>query len=512
MRVAGMYGVMALSLAALGLEAAAQTVIRKAKEPMPDAKLAAIPDFVLPAKYKDRQANPLPASVDNSKQKHFVPLVTWFQQGNSCANAQSVTVIYGYDALNLRNVAAHASIPDYTYEYTYHFLNGGDQADGGDGWMFVEAWDILKETGAPTSTDFGGLEWGNSFGGWMNGYDKYYRAMQYRVDQYYKIDASVPAGDELIKQYLHDRADGSPVGGNLVVQVSIGEGVAKSTIQGRRCFTAFGTGGGHALTIVGYDDAFNGGSWLLYNTHGDGLYWAKYSLFRAGGTIATAQGTPVMFPRLKKNYSPRFALKVTLTHNQRGSIALLAGAAASASAAAPTKTKDFAGAFNFSGGAFPLGGRNQRSTLEIGLDVTDLAPVLSATEGAFFLQVVSKGGAGTIDTVSLMDYSTGQVRPIRAAETGKAIAANATTTVAIPWTDANVSIREMAGPRERARAASGPFFGGYLLSPEGGLRDILGRKSNLGKTRAHLSAGTAKAETTEAGMVEAGRAESGAVD
>lgn len=497
MRVAGMYRVLALSLAAIGLEAAAQTVIRKAKEPMPDAKLASIPDFVLPAKYKDRQANPLPAAVDNSKQKHFVPIGTWAQQGNSCANAQSVTVIYGYDALHLRDAAAHASIPDYTYEYTYHFLNGGDQADGGDGWMFVEAWDILKETGGPTSADFGGLEWGNSFGGWMSGYDKYYRAMQYRVDQYYKIDASVPAGDELIKQYLLDRADGSPVGGNLVVQVSIGQGVAKSTIQGRRCFTAFGTGGGHALTIVGYDDAFNGGSWLLHNTHGDGLYWAKYSLFRAGGTIATEQGTPVMFPRLKKNYSPRFALKVTLTHNQRGSIALLAGAAASRSATAPARTKDFAGAFNFSGGAFPLGGRNQKATLEIGLDVTDLAAVLSASEGAFFFQVVSKGGAGTIDTVSLMDYSTGQVRQIRAAETGKAIAANATTTVSVPWSDANVSIGEKGGSRADARSASGPYFGGYLLSPDGGLRDVLGRKANLRKAPASLPAGTAGAGSVD---------------
>ena len=271
---------------------------------MPDDKLKAIPDFVLPDKYKDRQANPLPAAVDNSKQKHFVPIGTWAQQGNSCANAQAVTVTYGYEALLLRNAAAHASVPDYTYEYTYHFLNGGDQANGGDGWMFVEAWDILKETGAPTSADFGGLEWGNAFGGWMNGYDKYYRAMQHRVDQYYKIDASVAAGDESIKQYLYDHADGSSMGGNLVVQVSIGRGMTTGTVQGRRRFTAFGTGGGHALTIVGYDDAFNGGSWLLHNTHGDGLYWAKYSLFRAGGTIATAQGTPVMFPRLRRAMRP----------------------------------------------------------------------------------------------------------------------------------------------------------------------------------------------------------------
>src|SRR6185436_10640828 len=126
----------------------AQTPIRKAWTPMPDAKLASIPVFALPAAYKDRTAHPLPAAIDNSKQQWFTPY-GWNQQGNSCANAQAVSYVYGYETMLTRNkpVPTGASTPEYTYEYTYHFLNGGDQSDGGDGWNFVEAFDIMKETG-----------------------------------------------------------------------------------------------------------------------------------------------------------------------------------------------------------------------------------------------------------------------------------------------------------------------------------------------------------------------------
>lgn len=427
------------------------TPIRDAESPMPDAKLASIPSFVLPERYKDRAANPLPASVDNSKHKFFVPIGTWSQQGNSCANAQAVSLVYGFEAQSATNVPSSGNAPIYTYEYAYHFLNDGNAADGGDGWMFVEAMDLLKQTGAATSADFGGLEWGNAFNGWMSGYDKYHRAMKVRASEYYKIDISTAAGDELVKQYLHDHGDGSPVGGNLVVQVRY-QSATKATISGKRVISNFLKTApmNHALAICGYDDAFNGGSWLMHNTHGDGLYWVPYSLFRAGGSIATAQGTPVMFCRVRKDYSPKYALKITLTHNQRGNIAVMTGFAASPEAAAPTATKDYAGAFNFSGGLFPMGGRGQSATLEFGLDVTDFTAAMegnAVTSARFFLHVISKGGTGKIDKVSLMDYTGTAVREIPAAETGKAIVPNAVTTVSIALNPATALLSGLrAGP------------------------------------------------------------------
>lgn len=82
------------------------------------------------------------------------------------------------------------------------------------------------------------------------------------------------------------------------------------------------------MSIVGYDDDFNGGSYLLMNNWGDGLYWAAYSLFRKGAGLADAShGTPVMFCRVKKDYSPKLTLKISMTHDQRNKVALLTGVA-----------------------------------------------------------------------------------------------------------------------------------------------------------------------------------------
>ena len=477
-------GCLLASAISLPLLAQVPTPQRKTDQPMPDAKLASYPNFILDPKYKDRVAHPLPRTVDNSKQPFFPPIATWRQQGSSCANAQSVSVVYSYEAQRLRGLRSTGATPEYTYEYTYHFLNEGT-SNQGDGWMFVEAWDILKETGAPTSVDFGGLEWGNGFAGWMSGYDKYYRAMKYPVERTYKIDASVPAGDEIIKQYLHDRGEGAEMGGNLVVQIR-STGWVKTTVGGRNVISSFGKGIlNHALTICGYDDSFNGGSWLVHNTHGDGLYWAPYSLFRAGGNVATTQGTPVMFPKLKKDYAPKYTFKITLTHNLRGSIAIMTGAAPSAGATVATRNKDYAGAFNFSGGAFPLEGKAQSATLEIGLDLTDFADLVSGKDARFFLHVISKGGVGTIDKVSLMDYTGPTVREILSTEFKRPIAANATTTLSIPLNGIS-AIRNLqilsggfrgqsllgyrSGGPVRISLAGGPATGAVLS-----IRDIHGR-------------------------------------
>lgn len=455
----------AVSLVLAG-QAAAQTPtpVRKLFGPMTAAKMASIPDFVLPARYKDRAAYPLPASVDLSTHKFMPPYRGWSIQGWSCANATAAHV-YGFEAQRVQNLASSGNTPMYTYNYTYHFLNNANQAEGGDGWMFVEAFDILKETGGALTSDFGGFEWGNSIGGWMSGYEKYYKAMKVRVDQYYKIDASLAANDELIKQYLVDQGEGSAVGGLLTFQAN-SSNWATTTIAGKRTFTKLGGGGGHALNIVGYDNAHDGGSWICVNNWGDGIYYAPFRLLRAGvaGGLAGPQGTPVMFCRLKKDYTPKLTFKVTLTHSSRNSIALMTGAAPSTSAAAPAKTKDYAGAFNFAGGALPMVGRGQSQTIEIGLDLTDFAPQLASGQGRLFLHVISKGGTGQINSVTLMDYTGGAVKEIAGTEPGKAIASGATTTVSIPWTG-NINVTGLKAP---PGAAS-------VTAATGSPRDALGR-------------------------------------
>lgn len=470
---------------------------------MPAGKLAAIPDFVLPAKYKDRAAYPLPAAVDNSKHPFFPPY-RWSIQGYSCANASAVSYLYDYEVKFANGITTQDALPMFTYEYTYHFLNSGNQAEGGDGWMFVDAFDILKETGGATSADFGGFEYGNFFGAWMSGYDRYFNAMKNRIAEYYKIDALLASSDELIKQYLHDHADGSPVGGLLTFRVNSDE-FNSEMVQGRRTVTSVGgpTTVGHSMAIVGYDDNFNGGCYLLANNWGDGFHWIPYKMFHKGGALATAaEGNPVMFARPRKNYVPKLTLKVTLTHDQRNAIAIMTGMAPSSTATAPTRTRDYAGAFNFSGGPYPMLGKNQGSTIEIGLDLTDFAPHITGGEARFFLQVVSKGGTGTINKVALMDYTGSQVKEIAATETEKTISPNGTTLVSIPWSGSITGVGESPGRRPS-------FSGTCYASPNPAFRaegPVQIRFSGIGATLARLTVRDAQGKSVHTGeMTLAGR-------
>jgi hypothetical protein len=433
------------------------TPIRKQFGPVTAAKLNSIPDFVLPDKYKDRTAHPLPAAADITKQKWMPPVGSWGINGWACANASAVSYAYTYEEQMAQGLATSGGSPLYTFEYTYHFLNSANESEGGDGWMFMEAFDIMKATGGMSTTDFGGMSWGNNFGGWTSGYNKYYNAMKVRASEYYKIDASKAGSDELIKQYLFDHADGSAAGGMLVFQMN-SDDIDKhmSNVGGRRVITQMGSAGGHALDIVGYDDNFNGGSYLLVNSWGEGggndYFWAKYSLFKANGGLSAPQGTPTMFVNVRKNYTPKFAFKVSITHNQRNQIAIMTGAAPSAAATTATKNMDYAGAFNYGGGAFPMMGVNQSSTIEIGFDLTDFAPLLTGEDARFFFHVISKGGgSGTINSVTLMDYTSGTPKEIAATVTNKAIVAGVNT-ISVPWTGKVTGLL-----RDAAKATHGGF-------------------------------------------------------
>src|SRR4051812_19946427 len=92
-----------LLLGGLLLSAQAQTPIRHYGDPMPDAKLNAIPNLVLPALYKDRVAHPLPKMVDNTKSKYMSPM-GWAIGAEACGSASAVSYIYSYEVEYQENI------------------------------------------------------------------------------------------------------------------------------------------------------------------------------------------------------------------------------------------------------------------------------------------------------------------------------------------------------------------------------------------------------------------------
>jgi hypothetical protein len=110
---------------------------------------------------------------------------------------------------------------------------------------------------------------------------------------------------------------------------------------------------------------------------------------------------------VKPSYKPKMTLKTSITHSQRNQIALSVGVAPDQAATMPTKTRAFKHQFTYAGGAYPMCGQKLSTSIELGLDVTDLLDSISgATQAKFFLIVDSKGGTGTVNSLSLMDYSS----------------------------------------------------------------------------------------------------------
>jgi hypothetical protein len=226
--------------------------------------------------------------------------------------------------------------------------------------------------------------------------------MHNRADEIIKIDGGDGGYVELVKQWLLDHGNGDPVGGALVYtgtghQIEQGYG-------GRENPVTSDDGGGHALAIAGWDDAVGGdGAWLMVNNWSDGLRWVKYSAAQNGNLIT---GVRV------KDHNPVLTFKTTITCGNRNGIKIETGVANGNDASEPEYINGYGSAFNYSGQNYPMQGDAQSSTIEIGLDLTDLLEHVTGDEATFFLKISSNGASGEVNSLTLMDYSSGSVTEI----------------------------------------------------------------------------------------------------
>ncbi len=377
-------------------------------------------------------AKPLPSRVDNSTTVHFRPVFN--QQGGACAQASSIGYVFTYEINFLRGLPGNAAANQYPYDFTYNFLNSGS---GNNGSYPDQAWALAKAVGIPNVASYGGFGLGK-FKQWVSGYPIYYNAMTNRIDTSFIIKTSTADGVNKMKQWLFDHQKGDSLGGCLVMCYNA-TGEALATIKtglpeaGKKIMYQFGSDGGHAITIVGYDDSVrydynndgkytNGsatdvktweiGAYLIVNSWGasfgsGGKAWIPYRLLAASSGVweSTLYG---MKTKALPTYKPLLTYKITMSHDKRNLIKLKAGYANSATATAATGTlKTFAKAFNGSGGSYPMQGINGNA-IEIGLDVSDFIPKLTSSEVSLFLVISSTGGTGKVSGFSVLDYTGGE--------------------------------------------------------------------------------------------------------
>jgi hypothetical protein len=401
----------------------------------------------------------MPSKADNSRFTSFRPIFN--QRGASCAQASGIGYLYTYEINYARGLSSQITANQYPYDYTYNFLNDGDSLMGS---TTTQGWNIIKATGIPNVIEYGGFGLGK-FTQWISGYNTYYNGLSNRLKSYFAISVRTRTDIDKTRQWLYDHATGVSQGGLLILSayadgqkiVSLPSGTPDA---GKKVITSFGTSGGHAMTIVGYNDS------IRYDYNKDGKYTNTIDLntdgvidvrdWEIGGVIMVntwgnrwcdSGRAYIMYKVLADSETkggifsnqligiyvdqqplskPSLVCKVILSHNSRENLRLKAGYSTLATATKPSTSKTFGAAFNYVGGAFPVQGITS-APLETALDISEYAGITAAKTAVFFVTIESAGGNGKIHEFSLFDYSVTPAVEYRSLDTGITINTGTTT-------------------------------------------------------------------------------------
>ncbi len=452
--------------------------------------LSKLPVLELPDHFRGRD---LPVIHDNSGSQYLRPIFSQIVYPN-CMQASSIAYGFTYEINCKREVSSALPENQYTTHFAWNFMNGGH---GWFGVNYLHTHDVLFRNGTPNLVDYDGFYTG---GGerWMTGYDKYYHAMQNRIEGIFAIPVNTEDGLLTLKHWLYDHLDGLPVGGvaNFIAcspwnYTSLPDGTPE---EGKLVMVGFCPEALHGMTIVGWNDSirfdYNGdtrytndeditgdgiidmqdweiGGVKFVNSYGD--QWADsgycYMMYRTLAAPIDQGGiwsNVVHIIKTKEIYDPMLTMKVKLKHNARNMIRVRTGVSSDASIGYPTNFYDFS-IFQFQGSKMPMQGCDTMEAckiIEFGLDITPLLSYVESGKAAnFFLQVYENDpegeGTGEIIEFSLIDYTSG-INEIPYQGGSVQLVNNGVTVLSIPAT-VNFSRPEISTGSLPAFTASQPY-------------------------------------------------------
>ncbi|MEG1728920.1 MAG: LamG-like jellyroll fold domain-containing protein [Bacteroidaceae bacterium] len=418
-------------------------------EKYPDYSPVLRPDYSLiwhATNKKSRAATLRPNHVNNGENKYFPPVFN--QAGGSCGSASRIGYMFNYEINALRGADGMLEENQYPTHFTWLLTGQGSGKET-----------MAAANGIPRSTVYGGRTYSKLFGyqectnndyGWMQGYDKWYEAMNNRILRSANFPQGVDTeeGREAVKNWIwnHNGDEDFSAGGicglgvaSACVQGSIPNTPAniEAGVVGLKYVTTWGKQTDHALTMVGYDDRIefdldgNGvfgeknkdevGAWIIVNSWG---YWANkgfiYCPYKYGCTMNTSTG--YWYPEIyyaRKNYRPLRTIKIKMDYSKRSELCLGAGISSDINATVPEQTIQFEH-FKNAGDAdgdgvdaeTPMLGKwadgMHYEPMEFGYDLTDLSNGFDTRKPLkYFFIIDSKGtasGKGKIWNASIIDY------------------------------------------------------------------------------------------------------------
>ena len=397
--------------------AGAQTVVRKAyPAPKVTPEVRQIRSTMRQMRVEAGEVT-LPEAVDNSRNKYFPPVIN--QDGGSCAQASSIGYVFTYEINRLLDRDASASADNrFAYKFSWNMLNDGEDQGG----FAEQGFFLAQRYGMMTEADYG--DSGLYQFRWASGYDKYLKAMRYRVKEILSFDASDLTS---LKRWLYDSADGSSTGGLLTFSSQSSGWAINDRYDGpsktgyHSLLTRLATSGAHAMTIVGYDDLVeftdadgvkHKGAFIVCNTwgtfsHDNGRFYLPYWFFTGHEHTDLVLSSKMQAVRVM-TYEPKAVFKIRLKYSSRNDLSFGTTCRTDGNTTS-TPQYVYAQAFFNAGGDYPMQGQYLGDELEIAVDASDKAGT-SATDGDVFFLAVKKAaigktvGDGTVEAVSLVDY------------------------------------------------------------------------------------------------------------
>ncbi len=423
-----------------------------------------IREKIMPA---DLRSDPLPPVVDNSTLAFLRPV--FMQEGASCGQAAMICYNFTYEMAYLRHQPAQYPQTQYPSHFAWNFQNGGD---GWYGVSYFHSIEILRTCGTMNCYDYGGFY--DDGIRWINGYDLYYNGMYNRVKGVNSIKTNSVEGILALKHWLYDHMGEGNYGGvaSFYANSPWNTHLLNDTTPegGKNVITNWYPLASHAMTIVGYNDSirwdYNGdgkytnnidlngdgiidprdweiGGVKFVNSHGlvqdSGFCYMMYKCLAETFENGGIWNQEVHILDIDETYQPLITYKVTLKHDYRGKLKVMAGVSQDTSDIAPAWLMDFP-IFDYQGGYHYLQGQDTADylkSLEFGLDITPLLSNLHPGEPAKFFFLVDENdpydyGQGEIAAFSVMDYTDGE-HEYASSETPVAIANNTRTTASVVY-------------------------------------------------------------------------------
>jgi hypothetical protein len=382
--------------------------------------------------------NTLPESVDNSTSIYF-PLI-YDQTHWVCNQVASSYYSFSYEYNRVNSISSQNINNCFSVYFPWNWANSGY------GWWgnhYCYTFNILKNVGIPIITESEADNHRDS-SKWMSGYENYYNAMQYRIEDYYLINCKTEEGLNTLKAWVYDHGNGETPGGVGVFLSNIasnGSGYlpSESAYPGQYVIHTCGNSSSHSNTIVGYNDN------ICWDYNEDGQYTNDIDINedgivdirdweRGGFKYAESFGTDwgdngfayIMYKcfadsyeeggflnndvgviKPLKTYNPMLTAKVKLKYEDRDNLKISFGVSSDPQSNEPDHEIDFP-IMNYSEGNnfYMQGGTSEADkTIELGFDISKLLDYIKPGEQAAFFLIIREYDIHNDYYLDLHNYS-----------------------------------------------------------------------------------------------------------